>query len=66
MTGRMISAAAAVGVWASSAMAVTLQDGTQALMARPESPWKLLGLSAAIVVAILAVAFKNARRTHLD
>jgi hypothetical protein len=47
-------------------MAVTLQDGTQALMARPQSPWKLLGLSAGIVVAVLAVAFKNARRTHLD
>ena len=67
MIGRkLLSVVATVILWASAAQAAVLPDGANPPVIADKTPWKALGFAAAVAVAVLAVAFKNARRTHLD
>lgn len=65
ITRRVLSVAGAVLALASAVQAA-LPDGANPPAIADKTPWKSLGFAAAVAVAILAVAFKNARRSHLD
>ncbi|HUT57863.1 MAG TPA: hypothetical protein VNA25_08440 [Phycisphaerae bacterium] len=49
-----------------AAFAEVAVDGHEATAIKPQVPWVTIAYAVVAVIAIAAVGFKNAKRTHLD